>query len=327
MPPTTPSTPNNTAISVLDLTRACISKFEALSTPEGPGHNESLENRMADLKLWADGVGAIAKPGASLDSRFSKRPNDLELVKSILIMLGNFLDEYADLTEKDRPTCEAICNVDSAMTNLAMIGMAIRRTGKASRSQRADRTFDATKHVDFRRHLECIILLRPSKDGRSEDLDVSQLDEIQNRLIEANLRRRHRFLLAQIRSSKSMDSRTQQQNPALPSSEDGISESGPQTYGESKPNRLASTLPLKYEERAPPTMAGFSVASTAEGTLQYAPAKRHSPEPAKTQITFISSNTEFPEPPQLSSGRLIRKCPCCCQSLPFEELASPGKWR
>lgn len=47
-----------------------------------------MDNRLADSFPWADSVGAAFEETASLDGRFRRRSNDLVLVKSLLIMLG-----------------------------------------------------------------------------------------------------------------------------------------------------------------------------------------------------------------------------------------------
>ncbi|KAH8885490.1 hypothetical protein GQ53DRAFT_785517 [Thozetella sp. PMI_491] len=214
-------------------------------------------------------------------------------------MLGDFLDDYADLVEDDQPVDDAIHHVDSAIENLVMIGVAVRRTGKASRRRRAEMLFDPAEYEELRRHLECIILLRPSEAGVQSQLDSSSLTAIQKRLIDGNLRRRHRFVVAQKHSRQLREA-------------EGKGTIRP------RPGR---------KERAPPTKAGFTAASTAEGSLLYAPGRRFTTGESRTQITALAADAEFPMPPRNPSGRLIGKCPCCCQSLPVEETMNPNKWR
>lgn len=127
------------------LSQLCISRFEDLVAQNTTTIVELLQNRLADFRLWADSVGALSKPGASLDSRLKSRRNDLELVKGILIMLCDFL-QYYYLRNAKADSRHDLCNVDAAISNLAMIGTAIRRTGKASRHRRADRTYRPDDH-------------------------------------------------------------------------------------------------------------------------------------------------------------------------------------
>ena len=265
--------------------------------------------------------------------------NDLALVKNILIMLDDSLEYYAGLAENDAASDGGIQNIDSAIKNLALIGVAIRRTGKASRNRRADRTFNPDEHQELRTYLECIVVLRPTEEGlfrQTQDgryvseVDAPKLSDLQKRLIEANLRRRHDFLLAQKRSGKQKSAQTQFLPPAAPLSVDDLPKAGSPADTQNAPS-LQGPMPTPTAEgkkRATPTISKLSRASTAEGTLPYAATtRRYTPGAAKTTITFIASDAEFPLPPSVPSDREISKCPCCCQSLPVETLSNPKIWK
>jgi hypothetical protein len=327
-----------TAASVRKLIETCISKFEQLLALQNQRRTELVESRLADLNLWADGVGALAKPGASLDSRLQGRVDDLALVKNVLIMLADSLDYYTGLAETEANSDGAIQNLDSAIKNLALIGVAIRHTGKASRNRRADRTFNPDEHHELRKHLECVVLLRPTEEalfrptevGRYvAELDASKLSDLQSRLIEANLRRRHNFLLAQKRSRTQKGVQTQLLTTAVPSSADDL-QGRPSADTQNAADLQDPTMnpTSKGKDCAAPTISGFSHASTAEGTLQHAQAaKRYTPGAAKTQITSIASDAEFPQAPSIPLGRELSRCPCCCQSLPVETFSNPKIWK
>lgn len=300
-----------TSVSISTLTESCISKFDKLlaSCTQGSQRMKSLESRLADFNLWAGGVGALARPGASLDSRLHGRANDLSLVKNVLIMLADSLDYYAGIVEDETNHDGAIQNLDSAIQNLALIGVAIRRTGKASRNRKADQTFNPDNYQELKMHLECIILLRPTEEAlfhQAESgeyvakLDNSKLSAIQKRLIEANLRRRHKFLVAQKRSSIQKRAKTHFSSSAIPSSLDIPSHEDPladKQNAEAADNQdPAPYLTAKGQETTAPTISAFSLASTAEGTLKYdSTSKKYTPSAAKTQITFIASDVEFPK--------------------------------
>ncbi|KAL7946668.1 hypothetical protein V8C42DRAFT_318493 [Trichoderma barbatum] len=357
-------------MSVSNFTQQCFEKFrEAINSRNEMEHQHHLDSRLADFSLWVDNVGAMAKSGASLDSRFRSRPDDLTLVRNILSMLSDFLDEYVDTTNKCLSIAEALANIDSAIKNLAMIGVAIRRTGKASRSRRANQSFNPDEHRDFKRHLECLVLLRPNKDqpqlesteisnineltaesseknsileadlkqlaaSKMEKLDASRLNDIQKRLIDANLRRRHNFLLAQKRSqrvkktpqNKVTGEKHQLEDTSLISSEIAITTSGP---AQAKISASWENKDQPIKNKAPPTETGFTIASTAEGTLKFDPARNQKAAStvARSQISIIAANTEFPKPPSSSQNQLVFKCPCCCQSLPSEDFIGSNKWR
>ncbi|KAJ4855506.1 ankyrin repeats (many copies) domain-containing protein [Trichoderma breve] len=338
-------------MSVSTLTQQCLDKFhEAMSQKNDSGHQDHLENRLAGFNLWVDNVGALAKSGASLDSRFRSRPDDLDLVKNILNLLSDFLDE-----------------------NLAKIGIAIRRTGKASRSRKAYQSFNPDEHHEFKQHLECLILLRPNEDrhhlsgleissinelkdspsaessekngisktkleqlakSRMEDLASSKLNEIQKRLVDANLRRRHNFLLAQKRSQRVKKTAQTNFTPDKHQSDIvplKIAKVPLRAKVIDQANVLASMEPkdVPTQNIAAPTVTGYTIASTAEGTLQFdlAKSQQRAPTVAPSQISFIAANTEFPKPPSSFQSQFMFKCPCCCQSLPSEDFASPSRWR
>lgn len=317
---------------VHELVRQCVSKFDACSTPQSPaGDCVGMENRQADLRLWADGVGATADGKASLDWRFRSRPDDLMLVKSVLLMLGDFIDEYMALLMGKEDTDDAVQGINSAIENLALIGVAIRCTGKASRRRRVDMRFEPDKYWELRQHLECIILLRPSKSGLPEKLETTRLSDVQERLIYANLMRRHRFVIAQRRSQKT-NSHSDEDEMSL-SHQAGQDEApqAPAPPADSKTSenvsKVKQTHNQKRKGRAAKTIAGLTEASTAEGTLQYGTNRKYVAGAARTQITAIAAETDFPKPPKIAEGRHIIKCPCCCQAFPVEEMTKPDKWR
>lgn len=339
---------SQTSVSILALTESCISKFDSLLAlyARDSQRVEPLETRLADFNLWADGVGALAKPGASLDSRLQSRVNDLTLVKNALIMLADSLDHWVGLAEDTTnhdgtDHHEAIQNIDSAIKSLALIGVAIRRTGRASRNRRAYKTFNPDNHQELRTHLECIIRLRPTKEAlfhQTENgeyvakLDNSKLSDIQNRLIEANLRRRHMFLIAQKYSRAQRNVHIRPLIPVAPSPAGNILKEEP-FANTGNADEANNQNPTPYSitgghESTARTISDFSLASTAEGTLQYTPATRkYTPSITKTQITFIASDVEFPKAPSIHPGREIVKCPCCCQSLPIGTLQNPKSWK
>ncbi|KAK2593253.1 hypothetical protein QQS21_009052 [Conoideocrella luteorostrata] len=192
-------------------TRACFERFQSCIATLNGEHRNYLEARFADLKLWADSVGALAHGKASLDWRLSGRPRDIFLVTGLLDMLEKFLECYktAVIEDDDEDGVEeAEQGIDEMTENLAWIGSAIRRFGTKSRLQKADMSFehdragkDKQQCDQLRAHLICIMKSRPTEHAKSEDylqdFHNMEIHGIQNRLVEANLRRWHRFRYAQ----------------------------------------------------------------------------------------------------------------------------------
>ncbi|UKZ53448.1 hypothetical protein TrVGV298_007240 [Trichoderma virens] len=354
----------STIISISDIAQRCVTKFQEAMTGKGDTeHKDHLESRLAGFNLWVDNVEANKTDGTSLDSRFRSRPEDLGLVRDILNLLSDLLDEYMDIVDKRLPTAEGLANIDSIIKTLAKIGVAIRRTGNASRNRRANKSFNPDEHHEFKQHLEFLVLLQPAEDqpqltglelsdskpaepsekndmlkakleqvaeSRIENLDSSKLTDIQKRLIEANLRRRHIFLLAQKRSQRvkktapSKLTADKQQADAAPLK---ISQITPTASVVDQIKMSASFEPKDklIKNKTPPTVTGYTTASTAEGTLAFNSTK--DPTIAHSQISRIAANTEFPRAPVSCQNQLVFKCPCCCQSLPSEGFRnSASRW-
>ncbi|KID95385.1 transcription factor Zn, C2H2, partial [Metarhizium majus ARSEF 297] len=313
--------------SVSAIAEDCIARFESLTASANPARRERLENRGSDFRLWCDGVGARVQGPASLDSRLQGRQDDLDFVKSIMRLLADFLAEY-DPSQSQAQVEIATENIDSALGSLSRLGLSIRQSGKASRTRRADRRFNPDDHEEFRTHLRCILLLRPTADGHNmKDIEESRLNQLQKRLIDCNLRRRNRFLLAQKHSEKLKASqRTSQSSkpPERPIASLPIPSSSGHEKDETKAAEPKATesrpKPQREAERAGTNL--HSAASTAEGT----PLALCNDTTAKTSITSLARTKEFPRPPKPLIGRRIYRCPCCFQSLPDSILSSPTEW-
>lgn len=55
-------------------------------------HHEWAENRLAEFKLWADGVGAFASDRASLDMRLAMELETHSLILNLLILLEGCIE-------------------------------------------------------------------------------------------------------------------------------------------------------------------------------------------------------------------------------------------
>ncbi|KAK1148500.1 hypothetical protein N8T08_009505 [Aspergillus melleus] len=100
------------------------------------------------------------------------------------------------------PLQESMYNVESMEDQLARIAVAIRRSGRRSRLQKADQRFDATEHEELEGYL--ISMLHTHLKHTHKTRDASTLNEVQLRLVRCNLKRRNRFLYAQ-RHSNGLD--------------------------------------------------------------------------------------------------------------------------
>lgn len=296
-----------------------------------------LEGRRSEFHHWAISVGALAKPGASLDSRLQDQTKDLEIVKDLLLFLAECLDGYAGPAEVKTSHGEAdqdraIQKLDANIKRLFRFSEAILRLEKASWNREADQTFNPDGYKELRKDLECVLLLRPTEEAlfhRAENgeyvtrLDNCKLSDIQKRLVEANLRRRHRLMVAQKRVKLQLHSSPH----ATPSSSKSLQKEPPSDVQNAADDRDPTLYTAtKDQEITAPTVSGSPMTSTAVETLQH-DSEHYTSVAAKTQVSFISFGVEFPKAPPIPSGQEILECPCCCELLPVQVFQDPDLWK
>lgn len=72
-------------------TMGCISEFESCLSIKPLMTEGWAESRLADLNLWASGVGALASPDASLDRRLRFQPKPRLVLINLLLTLREFI--------------------------------------------------------------------------------------------------------------------------------------------------------------------------------------------------------------------------------------------
>lgn len=75
-----------------DATMGCISNLEACLSVKALMKESWAESRLADMNLWASGVGALARPEASLDRRLQFQPNARFVLTNNLLTLQAFIE-------------------------------------------------------------------------------------------------------------------------------------------------------------------------------------------------------------------------------------------
>ena len=317
-------------VSTAESTLSCLKQFTFCVDKIEGVHNIHINNRYADFKLWADSLGAIAQGQACLDWRFRDRPEDILFIKGLLEMLEWFLKECASSSGNVNAVEEALDKIDSMVHNLISIGVAIRRSGRKSRLQKADDSFERhrEKYLDLRAHLACVIVSKPNKGPRtpcdSDHFATMVLPPIQNRLVEANLRRRHRFLEAQ-RHSHLLKDPTPTIHGHL-STEPGINEIL-STLGTKLPSenqgipkveaRLERAQAITAARIDPITTPG-TIASTLETGFQGLQHKVQA-RSTVTCITKITAAARYPRAKTSGTKNFSFKCPCCCQAISTKE--------
>jgi hypothetical protein len=341
--------------STAESVRSCLEQFTVCVGKLKGAQKARIKNRHADFKLWADSVGAVAQERASLDWRFRDRPGDIFFIKGLLGMLEWYLKECAasagsedaveavedlkehaasSINEKAVDAVDAVEDVldkiDSMVHNLISIGIAIRRSGRKSRLQKADASFERNRerYLDLRAHLACVIISTPSQGERTlSDADyfaTLEFSPIQNRLVEANLRRRHRFMEAQRHShllkgpSLAVANRlpTQQLHDIVLTivGTKGSLEDSQKPTVHIKPKREPTDSGARTDTM---TMPG-TIASAPETGFKGLQHTGHA-HSSVTRITAITAAARYPRAKTSSIEQFSFKCPCCCQAIPTKE--------
>lgn len=334
-------------LSLHELVNLIRQEFRLCTEQNSLMQEKWAEVRLSDFNLWVAGVGATAAKRASLDSRLHDLPEELSTLKHLLWSLKNSLGDCRRLHANGPDESREV--VDLIIENLAMLATVIRRTGKRSRLRRADLTFDPDRQKELREHFECIVLLRPTKEGlfrSASDQTITEdwmsvvphyadrrnhLTPLQRRLIDANLRRRHRFLCAQKHSEK-LSGPQPSVKPQTSKSRGGTTTTVPVETGESKQSHTPSVKSDTSHVAKKPTLPELStVASTVEIEPHHEKDMVALPVVARTGITAITTAIQYPTLMKSSDDRRkqrkILKCPCCCQAQPETMAKDINLWK
>jgi len=254
-------------------------------------------------------------------------------------MLEGFLKECLVAASRKADLRDIMTNVDSVIDSLAFIGVQIRRSGRKSRISKADDSFDQNrdKYRKLRAHLACVVSSKPASEGRHiHNVDyfaTMKLSPIQERLVEANLRRRHRFQEAQRHSTGLIDHSAKVSPPVIPqqfiamaaihhATQDVSPMQDKNIAAAMRSQQLSRPAPKWKDALTIPTTSASGVDSQWGG-LQ----NKRQPRSTVTRLTAITANARYPRARKLShADQKLAKCPCCCQAIPATELEG-SRWR
>jgi len=213
--------------------------------------------------------------------------------------------------------------VEMMLDQLARIAFAVRRSGRRSRLQKADQRFKPAEHEELQKHLTTVLLARP--EFSKDQIDVSKLSEIQQRLIHCNLKRRNRLLYAQ-QHSIWLDT-----DAAGPLSQGQANNARPTASEESaKENQKSLPLTTKPSIEAPAVLTNPTIRTgTSASAVSDSLGLPRDVLPAPAASTIMSStviNLKYPRPPKIEKGARVFMCPCCCQTLPVT-LSEGNRWK
>ncbi|CAF9922486.1 MAG: hypothetical protein ALECFALPRED_002097 [Alectoria fallacina] len=330
--------------STATVTRLCLEKFQQCIQQLQGKDKIHIQTRLADLRLWSDSVGAAASAKASLDSRFQHRSEDINFIQRLLSMLEGLLQECLSAASDGSDVRDAIINIDSTVDSLAFIGVQIRRSGRKSRLRKADGSFDENRdrYRKLRAHLACVLTAKPTEEGRPEDegKEINSVDyfvdmklpPIQERLAEANLRRRHRFVEAQNHSHGLKDPSTKASHTVIP--QQFITMAATDTKPGVSPMQDIKVATALRQKQVRPPGAGQNAPTIPATSASGADSKWEGLQNNRragstiTRITAITAAEVYPRAhPSSSEDQKLVKCPCCCQAIPASELEEDSQWR
>lgn len=236
-------------------------------------------------------------------------------------------------------------STEAILDQLVRLAVAIRRSGTSSRLQKADLSFDPERHEDLRKYLTLIVLAKPSdiEDKRHEiweinakdksvnfDVDIAQLSTAQQHLINANLRRRNRFIYAQ-RHAKKLAPIQLSPSPEPVSKLEVVTQ----------PNRGLNIVMAESRAR-PPSPEAKPISALSALAMIHSDATRmtdttasaigtsfvfdiSAPSTVLSQVSSTGSKIRYPNPPQLKELNSF-KCPCCCLTLPAS-FSERHRWK
>ncbi|KAK7971498.1 hypothetical protein PG989_016514 [Apiospora arundinis] len=284
----------NIIIHVLELLQSCVQQCRSLD-------NSSTKDPLAQLSHDHDS-GNLSPPDIVTRSfsPFSDESSDSEPG----LRSDGDPDDSTALTAMMR-------DVEQLINQLARLSIAIRNAGTASRFRKADKLFNSDDYGGLQAYLENIVKARPpGPNGTGVDIFKNDIAPEQKRLIEANLRRRNRFVYA-MRHAQKLAMETPKRSERIQLAPERLHTE----FAEPMPIRPTG-IEVLSADRIVPDLTETNASSL--GTLPpLLPVRRPPSRATMTQISSTAAKVVYPKPPKVKAGLNQFKCPCCCQTLPL----------
>lgn len=247
----------------------------------------------------------------------------------------------------DPAISEYLSYIRTSLDHLARMSLAIRKAGNKYRYEKADEALDEAAFQDFHDHLAKIIL-RAIGDDEAEAKtwssvqkvqrvsDYTRLNNVQKRLIQANILRKHRIEF--FTTSRKTDKRPIQRNTGLlkaqPQSDEARALATSSVAGsrssQLRHDPLASPPPMMKEARvapAPSVTDTKAPTATDVGSRLNVKGLISGQTPSNvTNLTRIGAKQTYPGCPKHGPDGSLR-CPYCHDILPSSYSKSKEAWR
>ena len=234
---------------------------------------------------------------------------------------------------------------------LNSLSVAIRRSGTAMRYEKADKSLQISEYTDIIRSLnfylarkvlnhnkEGITLLRAKSDSGfgspcnsisiDEALDVRQrlvdpaMISVQDRLVFANVRRRHRIMYARRHAEKMIQS--EDFHSEAPPHLDATLAIALKQSGHTHQSTNTPSVPEPQEPRAQSKIPRTATTATGLGSQFNALPPRHNM--ASTKVTTTGISVVFPRAPRTNPNTSFFQCPYCFLTLD-KKYTGKTRWR
>lgn len=292
-----------------------------------------------------DGNGGFTRISASTSE---KRVSGFFFPRSDTSSSNSGNEESAN-TISNASLLDAVKSTEAILDQLMRLAVAIRKSGTGSRLQKADHSFNPKAHEGFQNHLALVLLARPSDiedrrhaywDTLNEDrlvhfgVDGTQLNTVQQRLVDANLRRRNRFMYAQNHARKLAGCQesstpkviTNHGSVYQPDEETSIEPQQPVEETASTQNQNAAAMDRSKISPNALEMTATTASTVGTAIIFDSINTATAPRQTMTQVSSTGSKLTYPNPPQIGGGQNSFRCPCCCQTFPAM-FAECDRWR
>jgi hypothetical protein len=249
-----------------------------------------------------------------------------------------------NLSSRDDTASEACTDVEALMKCLIDLGYLIKEASRSSRFRRSDMTFEKEKYTGLLKHLETVLRSKAHLDGMSTGSDITQslfsvrLSPGQYHLIEANLRRRHRFACAQQRFNQyqTNEPSSPKNAPAEVDLLQATRRSPPSSEQEhtsrSDADQTLTKDPPRQPKRvtfAPSTVEPEKLRGKVTRTGQKATKSDGSSIALTSPMTSVAAEMSYPRPPAISDDHTVQafSCPCCYETLNVSTARSSTTWK
>lgn len=259
---------------------------------------------------------------------------------------ANYVDESLVIEPSPEDSMsEVFADVEALMDCLFDLGFLIKEAGRSSRLRRADLSFSKKSYLELEKHLE--VLLQCEMDARwsSENKETTafllstRLSPGQYNLIDANLRRRHRFTHARERFERNRSSGSasgEETSTRVDGQTASATFSQAKTREEDTARSSAAQAP-RMDRKGMPKKVAFTASTIDPKKLKGKTTRTVTGESKgigpklvpTTPMTSITARVDYPKPPAITKNSTNRvfSCPCCYETLDVATAKSPNKWK